>query len=428
MNWTSDQARALVEIERFYCTPKARHFVLEGYAGTGKTTVIQERLRLDLKAERKVAAAAPTNKAVRVLKTMGQRAGLTGVDYLTIHQLLALKAVIDPDTGREMFVPDKRNACSLSSYDRVVIDEASMVNRELYDLVVRYTGKKSKVIWLGDPAQLPPVGELHSPTFELPRKARLTEIVRHGGAIQEIVNRVRDGIGRDERCKIEESHGYGEGVWTPSKGEWLERLLADFKDPAFQADSGFVRALAWTNRVCAWGNDRVHAHLYGKHAEPFIAGQRLIANSPVVLGATIMLTTSEECTVERAEPVTHHDLRCWRLTVTPEDADFSFDVIALDPSSVAAHEDHLGKLRQAALSVPADRKRAAWGAFYLYKNAFADVGPIYWSTVHKAQGSTFERDYVALGDIERNQNAVERQRMIYTAMTRASKQLVIARS
>jgi hypothetical protein len=90
------------------------------------------------------------------------------------------------------------------------------------------------------------------------------------------------------------------------------------------------------------------------------------------------------------------------------------------------HERSLGDLRRKALNAKGYDRSKAWKDFYAYKNLFADLVPGYWSTVHKAQGSTFAHAYVFFGDICRNPKVSERNRMVYTAYTRAAKKLLIA--
>jgi len=424
MNLNEQQQAALEQMGTFL-KGKERHFLLEGFAGTGKTFSVQQFL---LSARvKKLAIAAPTNKAVKVIRDFGKTTGLDGAHYATVHRLLGLKAQVDPDTGKQVFVPDPWNKTTLENFDLVVIDEASMVGKPLYDLVCRYMGKKTKIVWMGDPAQLPPVGEKHSPVFSTSNRVLLTQIMRHGGSIQGAVNLVRDRIGKGVLPEFLSCNDGNEGVWSISKRQWLQRLETDFTSQSFKADSDFVRAVAWTNRVVDWGNNRIHRAIYGDDAKPFMPGQRVVARDPVVDGEEILMTTSEEATVITAEPTTAKGLAAWELKLEIETGTGSsiIYVHALDPSAEMSFQNELERLRARALSATPRDKSSAWRAYYAYLQYFAPLGPIYWSTVHKAQGSTFTRCYVALGDVKRNPNRLERDRCIYTAYTRAAKQLVI---
>ena len=148
---------------------EARLAVLEGYAGTGKTFLVARLLRdlMDLK----IAVAAPTNKAVRVLRDKLVEAGVAvletgdpesgvrlsrariGCVCRSIHSLLGLK-LRELENGQQETTSDRES--TLRDYDVVVVDECSMLNRFLFEKIVMERGA-AQVLFVGDPAQLPPV-------------------------------------------------------------------------------------------------------------------------------------------------------------------------------------------------------------------------------------------------------------------------------
>lgn len=133
-------------------------FTLAGYAGTGKTTMIKKILE---GYHGGVVVSAPTHKAKKVIINK------TGKDGQTLHSLLGLR----PDVDLDNFNPNdpKFNPIApprITDYNFVIIDEASMINQELYDLILeQVNGGKIKVLFVGDPAQIPPVGEKESVVF-----------------------------------------------------------------------------------------------------------------------------------------------------------------------------------------------------------------------------------------------------------------------
>lgn len=68
-------------------------FLLVGYAGTGKSTIVFQLVKVLVAAGKRVVLTAPTNKAVGVLQRMAAENGVTGVEFFTIHQLLGLGMV-----------------------------------------------------------------------------------------------------------------------------------------------------------------------------------------------------------------------------------------------------------------------------------------------------------------------------------------------
>lgn len=138
-------------------------FRLFGYAGTGKTT-IAKYLAEDLK---NVVYMAFTGKAALMMR----RNGCHGA--ATIHS--TIYTPVEKGDGSFEFIWDSDGACA--SADLIVIDECSMVDKDLAMDILRY---KKPILVLGDPAQLPPVKGAGYFT-EVTPDAMLTEIHRQAG-------------------------------------------------------------------------------------------------------------------------------------------------------------------------------------------------------------------------------------------------------
>lgn len=146
---TSQQSTA-VDLMLHFATKQTeqRMFLLEGHAGTGKTTtwwrfyteLIQTKQRYF------VAVSAPTNKAVGVLEKLAPP-NVNRVEFSTIHRLLGLVSEIDRE-GHEVFKVDRKcdKRASFAAFDLILIDEASMINFQLWKLLLeameRYTDVK----------------------------------------------------------------------------------------------------------------------------------------------------------------------------------------------------------------------------------------------------------------------------------------------
>ena len=145
--------------------------IVTGGPGTGKTTILNGILELFGQMQLKCLLAAPTGRAAKRLTEV------TGEDASTIHRLL--ETSIDPNTGKMFFVRDEDNPLKC---DAVIVDEMSMVDVQLLYSLLQAVPHGKRVILVGDPDQLPPVG----PGFpfsdmlrsgQLP-SVRLTEIFR----------------------------------------------------------------------------------------------------------------------------------------------------------------------------------------------------------------------------------------------------------
>ena len=162
--------------------------LITGGPGTGKTTVLKGILCLLEQMELKCLLAAPTGRAA---KRLGE---VTGQDASTIHRLL--EAGIDPATGEMIFVRDESNPLKA---DAVIVDEMSMMDIELMHSLLRAVPEGKRLILVGDPDQLPPVGPgfpfsdmLRSETLSA---LRLTEIFRQARESLIVMNahRVNNG-------------------------------------------------------------------------------------------------------------------------------------------------------------------------------------------------------------------------------------------
>ncbi len=162
--------------------------LLTGGPGTGKTTILRGILSVYQQMGLKCLLAAPTGRAAKRLTEV------TGEDASTIHRLL--EAAIDTNTGEMYFVRDEDNQLKA---DAVIVDEMSMVDVLLLHSLLKAVPANARLILVGDPDQLPPVGP-GSPFSDCLRSnqlptVRLTEIFRQAQQSLIVMNahRVNNG-------------------------------------------------------------------------------------------------------------------------------------------------------------------------------------------------------------------------------------------
>ncbi|MBD3280985.1 AAA family ATPase [Candidatus Dojkabacteria bacterium] len=202
MQLSTDQKFALDALLTWVDKPKGAFITLGGYAGTGKTTLIGLLRRMARKkdAKKKWAFVSFTGKASRVLgnSLLEQKAKFKGDYSGTIHSLIY--SPIEDARTQEIIGWEKKDDLKA---DVIVVDEASMVTREIWQDLLSF---KVPIIAVGDHGQLPPVGTkfnlMEKPILkleEIHRQAKdnpiiqLSVEVRKSGTIpiQEYSKRVR---------------------------------------------------------------------------------------------------------------------------------------------------------------------------------------------------------------------------------------------
>ena len=145
--------------------------LVTGGPGTGKTTILKGILSLLGQMQLRCVLAAPTGRAAKRLTEV------TGEEASTIHRLL--EANIDQNTGKMFFLRDEDMPLKA---DAVIVDEMSMVDIQLLHSLLKAIPAGKRLILVGDPDQLPPVGP-GFPFSDMLRSGvlptvRLTEIFR----------------------------------------------------------------------------------------------------------------------------------------------------------------------------------------------------------------------------------------------------------
>jgi len=283
MELTQQQNKVFEQIKAFM-NSDASVFILRGYAGTGKTTmvkVIADYINKD--AGRQLCLMAPTGRAARVLSEK------TGYKAVTIHKMIYAKAcvvsknVTDPAESEYKFVfpiYSDEHAGNIVA----IVDEASMVcSRKIeHELFVFGTGNLmedlltfvrpnfgGKVIFVGDPAQLPPVGEsvsnaLRADYFKERNlkvyEEELTEVLRQKGdsVILKNAMMIRDLLKKEKRnCLVFEEKK--NDVETVPSGDFLNRYL-EYRKQSSRHDSVVI---CYSNRAASRYNRDIRAYLYG---------------------------------------------------------------------------------------------------------------------------------------------------------------------
>lgn len=444
---TSDQSRAIEAMDVWFestSPTESSFFCLQGYAGVGKTWLVGYWLERLYAAhpDLNVVVVAPTNKAVDVLR--GKVPAALPVTFRTLDSYLGFRIKRDDDWQMQRSRTEKKGD---DGPDLVICDEASMVKDEYHhELRMR----RVPVLYVGDPAQLQPVGEALSPAFSVPDKVLMTQIVRQaqGNPIIELATHLRKLIEADSNDFIlQDLRSYAtqgdRRIAFTGKGnvhQWAEAALDKGMD---------CRILAFTNATVNEHNATMHARRY-PDAALFGEGELALVNEAFEYDdgreEPLLLTNGElvrvvSCT--RAEPIAGvevYAVEALRLANSLEvDGEATGTVLKLTVArspdqALRVHRDLTNQIYkkigevQNAQRYGGDVKglQADLDALYRERRPLNKLAPLrhsYACTVHKSQGSTYDVAFVDFGDVYRSREM--RARLMYVAATRPSQFLVM---
>lgn len=436
---------------------------LVGFAGCGKTTLIKE---IAAKCGLPVLSLAPTHKAADVLSSK------TGREASTIHAALGLSPDPENATGFK-----KSGKVKLPRNHLIVLDESSMVLRELLDMLHEVAMTLGcKILLVGDRAQLPPVRGVGGVVFEqwvmersgLQSIARLEEIIRQaeGSAVPEVAFAYRD--------KTADFAMPTESVIRPKGSVFLTDFNAGVSEYVDQRTSGDIDDndrvfLSFTNQRVNMVNQLCRERLFGPAAmaQPFFPNELVIAASskqPDKDGPGIHNQQHARVISCQSSTIIAGDLHAdvWGVTlelidtgetVTCVASDYETRAQILRGSGKKAQElEHRFRIGMKAKGVSSEwhqiknkqheafvsfakhhnlpdsairldaRRRAAWRHHHDIQNTIIDLRPPYALTVHKSQGSTFRDVWLDGSSISR---ASMRTALMYTGLTRASQHVYL---
>jgi len=450
---TNDQQKIKEELIKFINDPVQNMFLIGGYAGSGKTYLISDFINYLLKTTRNksITACAPTHKAVSVLYKESCKIIHPNLTYSTIHSALGLKEHID-GFGKQHFKRDKHLPCKLDKHQYLFLDECSMLHDEIFDYLLKY--QNLKIIFVGDPAQIPPINKLDSiPLLPEQQKKyniqveRLTEIVRQcsDNPIIKLTFDIRSNLKNKNLLSeltiptVDKNNNITFFNKTKDEDKILQTIYDYFISNEYKQDSDYIKIIAWRNETVNIYNGLVRYMLYGdKASNKIMKGERLIMDSNVMEGDHIILHTNEEVEVEDFE-INEECINFGKDRVKFYDAVVrSYDIQGniklnhihiLHEDSEAVYNFYLSGLKTKALKEKqgTERARTEWIKYYAYMNHFAKVLYGYAITSHKAQGSTYNNVIVMGWDIMYNQKIEERNRILYTACSRPKNNLILVK-
>lgn len=450
-----DRVRAGVEKQKF--------FTIQGKAGTGKTTIVNEilsRMKRGSYSRPLVLMGAHTHKATTVLKGKLNADVVKNFDVQnkTIAGMLGMKPV-----GNE-FAPIPGQVPPIQRASVVFIDEASMVSEQHLELILEaLKNKHIPVIFLGDAGQLPPVrkgkffkgkkiaSDKISPVFEdktIPSA--------------KLVTRVRQG----EDSPVLD---YADGYWNFSQGksnkypndlkaksritdrgaliiqreevDLVQQLLPLFQEAKRTGNPNLVKIVAYTKNsndgkesAVDRYNRLIREKLYpNSTTTTFEKGDLIIFNEtygnelgsiPNSFEAAVEGVRPCESSLPQFEGVELEEVERIYLTLSTPSGHVEVPALVPTLANKLKHQRNLEKIAKYC-----EENKRSWPRYYEYKQMYAaDINYAYAIGDHKSQGSTYEVVAVDVADINGVQptSLTTKAQGVYTALTRASNVTIVS--
>lgn len=422
-------------------------FILKGYAGTGKTTIVSALVKALKNYELKSVLLAPTGRAAKVITSY------SGRKAFTIHKrIYRKKTALNVD---ESFMI----AENLASNTLFIIDEASMIsdqlsgnNRDtlLHDLVKYvYNTKNCKLMLVGDTAQLPPVGSDNSPALDEALMKleynlnvfsyELTDVLRQqkDSGILYNATSIRDIIrqGKEIIPKIT-TKGYTD-VYRMT-GERLEEGL-EYAYNKYGNENTLI--ICRSNKNANLYNRQIRARLLWREEELTGGDQLMVVKNNYFWlqdqeeGSTAFIANGDIARIRKVRKI--EDMYGFRF------ADVQLEFIDYDEDPVLDCKVLLDTLYSESPALqPIDQKRFYLEALKDYdhiknkreKHNELKLNPYYNAlqikfgyaiTCHKAQGGQWDAVFVDQGYLTDEMVNTDFLRWFYTACTRATKELFL---
>lgn len=446
INFTDEQYGCVNHIRK-WLESQNKFFTLSGYAGTGKTSIIKKIID---EYRRSLVVSAPTHKAKKVVMST------TGCDGETLHALLGLR----PDLNLDDFNPNDPKFSQIASpkiqnYRLIIIDEASMINEELYDLINKELDlfENTKVLFMGDPAQIPPIGEklsiVFNPESNINDTYHLSKVMRQadGNPLFEIYDNLRNNIddkygGFLRRTKLNSN---GEGViFTKNNKKFRDKLFEHFTSPEVKDNIDYVKLIAWRNITVMGSNKIIRRGIYGEKPDFIEVGDILMGYRSIraVRQYFNIIDNSADYRIIRIGDYykNKYDLWCYKVTLEEKNLNETTykKVNIIDIRDEKNIHDY-GEIHD-TLKLMAKADKSKWNDYYEFRREnllmrtidkfrdgysrvhdeiiAKDLDYGYAITGHKSQGSTYQHVMVLEDDISLNPKIKESNQIKYVALTR----------
>lgn len=465
ITYNKEQQSAIVNAVSFLKTntDPTQYYVIEGKAGTGKTTIAKEILK-EFEDEQ-IYVAAVSHKAKGVIKSsFGD--DTRGKKFFSIAGLLGMTGINDNNTQTTKFqvglkVPLLDNPPAL-----LVIDEASMITEDVLKKIIDINSSLSRpfqMLFLGDIGQIQPIRDEQSEfyrthkdllnkksdIFNSKHKSKLITRVRQGEANPILPyadyfweNSQKENPELNPTQHIVRNNQItdkGSLLFSNSEGEVLNSVIKAVKNAVEKGLTNHVKIVTYHVNEKTELNQKIHEALFGKDSD-YSKGDMLILNSPYDLpDVNATMENSSEIQIKSIQDEDTDEFGVHTLYLETNGTSYTRTgneqkdcvIQVVSRNDIGLYNQKLQELASyAKRQTNRALKKQAWSNFWEYKGRYADVDFGYAITAHKSQGSTYDIVVVDEKDImgttaTSNQ---EKSELIYTALTRPRKTAIVISS
>lgn len=449
---TSDQQKAINHISRFQTSVKQNPaYVLKGYAGTGKTSILGAYVKTLVQTGQKFVLMAPTGRAAKVLSAY------TGRTAHTIHRYIyfivtASNGVPRVTLGKNkmhntVFIVDEASMISDSSIN----NEGGFASRSLLDDLIEfvYSASGNKLILVGDTAQLPPVGLNISPALDFEYLNNSYNLTSYSFEMKEVMRQSLDsGIlysatllrekisNQDSSLPMLKLDGFKTDVQIISDGNDFEEIL---QQTFYDTTESRGVLICRTNKRANIFNEQIRIGIMQRESE-IDTGDILmvVKNNYFWLDKTSkagFIANGEMFEIMRLIKI--EDIYGFRFAEAeirlldyPEEQELTvkllLDTIMADGPGLNNENKNLlfENILEDYTEIPQRRKRVAQVMTNPYFNAL-HVKFAYALTCHKTQGGQWPTVIIDQGWLADEMINTEYLRWLYTAFTRATSKLYL---
>lgn len=410
---TDDQQAAYEAFVSFVTGPD-HSFVLKGYAGTGKTTLVKHLLKQLPEINKTIKLLKPDMQDMDVLLTATTHkaaealSDAINMDVSTIHSKLQLKVEYDAKTRTNKLVP--RGATQFQLTDSLIfIDEASYIGHKLLSWIKKRT-LRCKIVYIGDPAQLLDVGCSYSPVFSagLP-ETKLTKIVRQaeGSPIIDLSTKFREVLDTGQFFQFKPD---GQAIKHLPRDQFDAAIQKEFTRPGWHHNDSKI--LVWTNKASIAYNQKINQSAKGR--TEFQVGDYAIVNG-FVNTPQGSLKNEQVVHITACRKTFLHSIPGYEMTVN--------NSIRIFTAQEWYNETKIIKhLQQEYPTLSEDEITTIFVSDFL--STFADLRSAYSCTINKSQGSTYGKVFIDLDDLRRCNIGSQIARLLYVAVSRAKDQVI----